>query len=1004
MDTSDPLCSFYLGGAPKSLIDHLLLSQPCCGTITQAGVYTGSFFGSLSDHRPVVLGLTFWESAEPTHPTTHALLRPAVRGPELDLANPELVAAYQDHLITLLPPTTPRGLDASDALLQLSLASATWLATRLAQHRPPTRRRRHFDGWSPTAMALKANLSALLQIQSHLRGYRGHQRWRTQADMDRDLPDILHQWQHTVLRLRWKDGGDPHRIMDCTGMGPGGWRLATLHSVHHPHYCSTLITRVKRLLHGRQRRLLRIEISHHAARLEALRAQGRIGRVIKSTLQEEAELFTLESLCIPGEGILTDHRSIHNLVTDHFARWYRSPPGIDDSWTATPDHTSFLLHTARLAIPPDIGTLLWRALAGPPGVDAVRAELQGELAAPPTLDEFISTIEGHRGSTTPGATGLTYHMVKGWPGPIRVFAHHCLVELWALPDTPLWLQWGWLCPKPKDPAAEVTLDGLRPLILLEVLRKLWVGIVIQRITRAWERHHVLTDAQHGFRPGRGTDTALLQFINAREHADESGTQLYTSSWDIRRAFDSVSRGAMELSWCRLGVPKAVAHWLATMDIGGPTTIRSPWALTVWNTTQASGFGASPNLDTPCTFHRDRGTPQGDVSSPHNWVGFFDIALYALHLDRADPSSPAYGEEFMAPGALGTPYAVGDMGYADDLVSTSRSLHGLQRQADIISAFALCFHMEISVSKLRLAVFGRRTRHSPPTEALTIYGEHWSPQHVSVKDDGTIKMLGMTFDIHGPQHTQAAATTLRIGRASAIMGAQRAVDNAVLTATVSSLTRASYTAQFTAWSAAALPGLDTKFNQLYRRLSGNMPTFPTRLLYLPTSSGGMGLPRLSTYVNMRKWSMAQRALTHERPTNTAHAVAGLLDRAARLSGCPTDTGGPASIGYTSSTPSWGASLGHYIGGTTPIGIQKGTYQSILECPLAMLFAGSQRGRMLQLFTDRGLISWGDLTYCSGGAIRRWLPPALIEQLLPVASDTPGDCPPHSHIGRNTSVPA
>ena len=73
--------------------------------------------------------------------------------------------------------------------------------------------------------------------------------------------------------------------MDCTGMGPGGWRLATLNSVHHPHYCSTLVTRVKRLLHGRQRRLLRIEISHDAARLEALRAQGRFGRVIKSKLQ-----------------------------------------------------------------------------------------------------------------------------------------------------------------------------------------------------------------------------------------------------------------------------------------------------------------------------------------------------------------------------------------------------------------------------------------------------------------------------------------------------------------------------------------------------------------------------------------------------------------------------------------------------------------------------------------------------------------------------------------------
>ena len=105
----------------------------------------------------------------------------------------------------------------------------------------------------------------------------------------------------------------------------------------------------------------------------------------------------------------------------------------------------------------------------------------------------------------------------------------------------------------------------------------------------------------------------------------------------------------------------------------------------------------------------------------------------------------------------------------------------------------------------------------------------------------------------------------------------------------------------------------------------MPSFPTRLLYLPTTIGGLGLPRLSTYVNMRKGSMAQLFLTHDRPTTTAQAR--LLDHPARLSGCPTATGG---LGFTSRAPSCGGSLGHYIGGTTPLGVQNGTYQSVLEC--------------------------------------------------------------------------
>ena len=48
-----------------------------------------------------------------------------------------------------------------------------------------------------------------------------------------------------------------------------------------------------------------------------------------------------------------------------------------------------------------------------------------------------------------------------------------------------------LCSKPKNPEEEVALDGPRPLLLLEVIRKLWKGIIVERISRAWDRHRVL---------------------------------------------------------------------------------------------------------------------------------------------------------------------------------------------------------------------------------------------------------------------------------------------------------------------------------------------------------------------------------------------------------------------------------------------------------------------------------------------------------------------------------
>ena len=186
-----------------------------------------------------------------------------------------------------------------------------------------------------------------------------------------------------------------------------------------------------------------------------------------------------------------------------------------------------------------------------------------------------------------------------------------------------------------------------------------------------------------------------------------------------------------------------------------------------------------------------------------------------------------------------------------------------------------------------------------------------------------------------------------------MCAQRAVDNAVLTASVSSLTRASYTAQFTAWSAGDLTELDTALNRLLRRASNNMPTFPTRLLYLPTSQGGLGLPRLSTYINLRKWSMAHRAMTQD--NNTAHAVHRLMDRAARASG---SSGTSASIGFSALFPTWGGSLGHHCSGTHPIVQQKGMYYSVLDVPLFLLLDSRPQHRSLATFQDRSLLTWGD----------------------------------------------
>ena len=198
-----------------------------------------------------------------------------------------------------------------------------------------------------------------------------------------------------------------------------------------------MIRKLRRMLYGRQRLILRREISAHTARLEALRAAGKIGKVIRSVLQEDGDLYTLETLPITGEDTLTDHRLIHKIVTVHFQQWYQGPTSPAPPWaTLLSDNSLYRDYARSKLVPDELAELLWRALTDVPNIQPVRDDLAVELAMPPTLAEFHAAIQGHQGSTSPGATGLTYNMAKGWTPEVTQLAHRCLLLLWDQVKTP----------------------------------------------------------------------------------------------------------------------------------------------------------------------------------------------------------------------------------------------------------------------------------------------------------------------------------------------------------------------------------------------------------------------------------------------------------------------------------------------------------------------------------------------------------------------------------------
>ena len=93
---------------------------------------------------------------------------------------------------------------------------------------------------------------------------------------------------------------------------------------------------------------------------------------------------------------------------------------------------------------------------------------------------------------------------------------------------------------------------------------------------------------------------------------------------------------------------------------------------------------------------------------------------------------------------GNTYPAEEMGYADDLQSMEASAAALQTKADVVSGWCQFTGIEISQSKMRT------------------FGTHWGVykgqnpplvMEVPMKMDGTMKSLGVKFDMHVDNQVQ-----------------------------------------------------------------------------------------------------------------------------------------------------------------------------------------------------------------------------------------------------------
>lgn len=802
--------SRYSGLNPTGTIDHILASA----SPVSSGGEDGSIWALYSDHRPI------WAHYVTNHSNTLNVVSNRQRRCERPLRpSSKELKHYQEQTEAFISTvTTPQVSSKLEQICKMVYECAT-----------KTAKPYKFHLWTPLTSGL------LIWRQFLTDAHRGN------------LYKAILRTRTRIMAI----GPEATAVLTEIERIPGIISLSTWMALPPSATYTNLIRAqhviIMKQLHGKARR----------ARLEGVwknisRIRRDPYRFFKSLGPSRPEL-DLSRLHTP-DGYLSDPKAIDAYLATHYATAFQPstllPPQI---WSTL--HSQPLSNFSKLFPLPnaDIGSRIQHAICNTtlPARKDVEDQLHLDLTTP-TLPEFLLTIVRANKSSAGGPSGCTYRHIS----LLSVQAQTILYEL----TKECWLQGGLtkgffavkkLYPIGKKPG-DNSINNIRPIVLLEVIRKLWYKIITRKIQKALEQANILQPNQFGFRGHRSCADALLNFINVLEHADVTGQPVYCSSWDIVGAFNAPDRPLLELGLERLGVPSYLAKDLAYSDDGDCISLVTPYAVAT---------------DNGATFTTRRGCGQGDVISPLLWGCFFDMILTAINISSSNILIPNEIDEL--------DYVV-DTAFADDLLSYAATPHILQEKADIITGFAAIFGFKLAHSKFRcFALNGQGT--------LQITGDDNLPIVRHLDSSGSVKYLGSTVDLDYTYHSE---TTLLTTSASTVLDRIRnrihrpahffRYANSALNA------KLLYPASYGVIPRQKLDAIARQIGARYKLHAHVAKSFPQVILTTPTNMGGLGFQYLPDFIAQSKWRILQTALVSPIRT-TSHAARAIVARGSRLSG-------------------------------------------------------------------------------------------------------------------------
>ena len=168
-----------------------------------------------------------------------------------------------------------------------------------------------------------------------------------------------------------------------------------------------------------------------------------------------------------------------------------------------------------------------------------------------------------------------------------------------------------LLPKPNTDHTQPI--NYRPISLLEVTGKILEKIINKRIIQYLEFNNLLPTTQHGFRRGRGTDTAITIAHETIAHHIANHDQVYVILRDVSKAFDKVWIEGLQFKISQLQFPDIITKLLNNFITERKAKIKI-------------------NAYTGPEFNLLSGVPQGSSLSPTLYT------IYTIDIPEAGPGT------------------------------------------------------------------------------------------------------------------------------------------------------------------------------------------------------------------------------------------------------------------------------------------------------------------------------------------------------------------------------